>query len=186
MRVISGRARGLKLIAPNDNEIRPTTDRVKESMFNIISDYVFESEVLDIFSGSGALGIECISRGAKKVYFCDKSKDSIRIIKDNIKKARFEEESIVLHDDYKKILNKLDASNSKFDLIFIDPPYYKGLFDDVINSIIEKSLLKEDGLIIVEHDANIKLNEYKNLNKYKEKKYGMVMLTIYTLEEKYE
>ncbi|MDD7183443.1 16S rRNA (guanine(966)-N(2))-methyltransferase RsmD [Peptostreptococcus porci] len=186
MRVISGSARGLKLIAPNNNEIRPTTDRVKESMFNMISEYIYDCEALDLFSGSGALGIECLSRGAKMVYFCDKSKDSIKITSDNIKKSKLEDKSVVIKDDYRAALKKMHLLKKKFDVIFVDPPYYKGLFDDVLRDIIEFELLDNDGIIVVEHDSEIELADLDCLSKYKEKKYGMVMLTVLKMEEKNE
>ncbi|AXU50822.1 methyltransferase [Clostridioides difficile] len=99
MRVISGKARGLKLNTPKNEDVRPTTDRVKESLFNMINSYIMESEVLDLFAGTGSLGIECLSRGAKSCTFVDISKESIDIVKSNIKKARVESESIILNLD---------------------------------------------------------------------------------------
>ncbi len=186
MRVISGSARGLKLNTPSNNDIRPTTDRVKESMFNIISPQVYDSIVLDLFSGSGALGIESISRGAKEVYFCDKSKASIGVLKSNIEKTRFNEKSHVMYEDYKSAIKKLASKKITFDLIFVDPPYYEGLFQDVLKSIDENRILNEDGIIVVEHDANIKMENIGRLCIYKEKKYGITMLTFYGLEEKDE
>lgn len=186
MRVISGTARGLKLIAPDNNDIRPTTDRVKESMFNIISSYVYDSVVLDLFAGSGSLGIECISRGAKKVYFCDKSKSSVYILNKNIHKARFEDKSVVFNRDYRATIRNLSDKNIKFDLIFLDPPYYENLFDDVIKMIYENRLLSDDGIIVVEHDKNDEMHDYEGLKITKQKKYGITMLTIYNLEEENE
>ena len=99
LRVISGKARGLKLNTPKNEDVRPTTDRVKESLFNMINSYIMESEVLDLFAGTGSLGIECLSRGAKSCTFVDISKESIDIVKSNIKKARVESESIILNLD---------------------------------------------------------------------------------------
>lgn len=186
MRIISGSARGLKLNTPLNNDIRPTTDRVKESMFNIISSQVYDSIVLDLFSGSGALGIESISRGAKEAYFCDKSKESIRVLKSNIEKTRFNEKSHIMNQDYKSALKKLSSKKLTFDLIFVDPPYYEGLFEDVLKLIDENGVLDEDGIIVVEHDADIKMEDVGKLHIYKEKKYGITMLTFYSLEEEDE
>ncbi len=183
MRVISGSARGLKLNTPRNNDIRPTTDRVKESMFNIISPQVYDSLVLDLFSGSGALGIEAISRGAKEAYFCDKSKESISVLKSNLEKTRFEDKSHILNQDYLSAIKKLSLKGLSFDLIFVDPPYYEGMFENVLKSIQESGILKEDGIIVVEHDANIKMKDMGKLCIYKEKKYGITMLTLYSLEE---
>lgn len=183
MRVISGSARGLKLNTPTNNDIRPTTDRVKESMFNIISPQVYDSTVLDLFSGSGALGIECISRGAREVYFCDKSKESVQVLKSNLKKTKFNEKSHIMNEDYKSVIKKLASRGVKFDLIFVDPPYYRGLFEDVLKSIDESGVLDKDGIIVVEHDADIKMKDVGDLCVYKERKYGITMLTFYGLEE---
>ncbi|HBH4009165.1 TPA: 16S rRNA (guanine(966)-N(2))-methyltransferase RsmD, partial [Clostridioides difficile] len=113
MRVISGKARGLKLNTPKNEDVRPTTDRVKESLFNMINSYIMESEVLDLFAGTGSLGIECLSRGAKSCTFVDISKESIDIVKSNIKKARVESESIILNLDFKTAIDKLKLQNSK-------------------------------------------------------------------------
>lgn len=183
MRVISGTARGLKLNTPTNNDIRPTTDRVKESMFNIISSQVYDSVVLDLFSGSGALGIECISRGAKEAYFCDKSRESVKVLKSNIDKTRFDKKSHVMNEDYKSAVKKLASKGMKFDLIFVDPPYYEGLFEDVMKTIDDYGILDDDGTVVVEHDADIEMKDIGDLYIYKEKKYGITMLTFYGLEE---
>ncbi|MGV9064899.1 16S rRNA (guanine(966)-N(2))-methyltransferase RsmD [Clostridioides difficile] len=106
MRVISGKARGLKLNTPKNEDVRPTTDRVKESLFNMINSYIMESEVLDLFAGTGSLGIECLSRGAKSCTFVDISKESIDIVKSNVKKARVESESIILNLDFKTAIDE--------------------------------------------------------------------------------
>ncbi len=194
MRVISGKVRGLKLNTPKNEDVRPTTDRVKESLFNIINPYIMESDVLDLFAGTGSLGIECLSRGANKCVFVDVSKESISIVKSNIKKARVENESTVLNLDFKDAINKLKIQNNninklkiqnnKFDVIFMDPPYYENMFIDALEKIAEASLLKEDGIIIIEHDTKDKFpEEIKNLIQTKSKKYGNTTLTFYTLED---
>lgn len=183
MRVISGSARGLKLNTPSDDRIRPTTDRVKESMFNIIQDWVYDSQVLDLFAGSGALGIEALSRGAKEAVFCDKSLDSIKIIKSNIEKARMVDRSHLLNCDFKKCLSDMEVKGQTFDLIFVDPPYYRGLFEDVLETIRACNILNKDGIVIVEHDASTSIGQIKGLDVFKEKKYGITMLTFYCLED---
>nr|WP_314278524.1 16S rRNA (guanine(966)-N(2))-methyltransferase RsmD [uncultured Peptostreptococcus sp.] len=183
MRVISGSARGLKLNTPSDDKIRPTTDRVKESMFNIIQDLVYDSQVLDLFAGSGALGIEALSRGANRVVFSDKSPDSIKIVKSNIEKVKLSNKSLVLNYDFKRCLSKMGSENQKFDLVFVDPPYYKGLFEEVLATIRDNDILNKDGVVILEHDANTKIGHVDGLEVYKEKKYGITMLTFYCLED---
>lgn len=183
VRVISGSARGLKLNTPGDDRVRPTTDRVKESMFNIVQDWVYDSQVLDLFAGSGALGIEALSRGASQAVFCDNSLDSIKIIKSNIEKARVVDRSQIVSGDFKRCLKDMEAKNQSFDMIFVDPPYYKGLFEEVLDTIRSCKILKKDGIVIVEHDAKRPIGQVEGLEVYKEKKYGITMLTFYCLED---
>ena len=183
VRVISGSARGLKLNTPGDDRVRPTTDRVKESMFNIIQDWVYDSQVLDLFAGSGALGIEALSRGASQAVFCDNSLDSIKIIKSNIEKARVVDRSQIVSGDFKRCLRDMEAKNQSFDMIFVDPPYYEGLFEEVLDTIRSCKILKKDGIVIVEHAAKRPIGQVEGLEVYKEKKYGITMLTFYCLED---
>ncbi|MGL4797372.1 MAG: 16S rRNA (guanine(966)-N(2))-methyltransferase RsmD [Paraclostridium sp.] len=184
MRVISGKVRGLKLNAPKSDDVRPTTDRVKESLFNIINGYIIDSQILDLFAGTGSLGIECLSRGASKCVFVDASKSSIDIVKSNIKKARVDSESEVMNIDCKSAIDKLKARNEKFDVIFMDPPYYENLFVNSLEKISESKLLKEDGIIVVEHDTKEKLPDcVGELIKQKSKKYGNTTLTFYVVED---
>ena len=183
VRVISGSARGLKLNTPGDDRVRPTTDRVKESMFNIVQDWVYDSQVLDLFAGSGALGIEALSRGASQAVFCDNSLDSIKIIKSNIEKARVVDRSQIVSGDSKRCLRDMEAKNQSFDMIFVDPPYYEGLFEEVLDTIRSCKILKKDGIVIVEHDAKRPIGQVEGLEVYKEKKYGITMLTFYCLED---
>ena len=183
VRVISGSARGLKLNTPGDDRVRPTTDRVKESMFNIVQDWVCDSQVLDLFAGSGALGIEALSRGASQAVFCDNSLDSIKIIKSNIEKARVVDRSQIVSGDFKRCLRDMEAKNQSFDMIFVDPPYYEGLFEEVLDTIRSCKILKKDGIVIVEHDAKRPIGQVEGLEVYKEKKYGITMLTFYCLED---
>ena len=184
MRVISGKVRGLKLDTPKNEDVRPTTDRVKESLFNIINPYIIDSNVLDLFAGTGSLGIECLSRGASSAIFVDVSKESINIVKSNIKKARVENESTILNLDFKSAINSLSSKNKQFDVIFMDPPYYKNMFSDALSAVDNNNLLKEDGIIVVEHDTVDKFpDNMGRLYKSREKKYGNTTLTFYKLEE---
>lgn len=184
MRVISGRARGLKLNTPKNEDVRPTTDRVKESLFNIINSYVLDSNVLDLFAGTGSLGIECLSRGANKCVFVDKSKESMSIVKSNIKKAKVENESITLNTDFKNAIISLGNKGEKFNIIFMDPPYYKNMFFDALSLVDENNLLDEDGIIVVEHDTVDGFPEnVGRLYKNRDKKYGKTTLTFYKMEE---
>lgn len=177
MRVISGTARGTKLNSIESLSTRPTLDRVKEALFNIIQTHLQDSNVLDLFAGSGALGIECLSRGAKHCTFCDKSYETIKMLKQNLQRTKFETKATILVDDYKKCLQKLDRN--KFNLIFIDPPYKLDIAVNSIKLVLEYALLEKDGIIILETDEEereIKELENINLEVYDVRKYGRVKL----------
>lgn len=162
MRVISGCAKGTKLETLDGLNTRPTLDRVKEPLFSIIQGYIYDAEVLDLFSGSGALAIESVSRGAKNAVACDNSKNAIQIIKKNIQKTHMTEKINVVNKDYKKALEEL--SYRKFDIIFLDPPYKTGYGINAVKIIIENDMLKEDGIIVFETDRE---NEYiKELDEF--------------------
>lgn len=178
MRVISGTAKGTILYSLEGNNTRPTLDRIKEALFNIIQNDIKDADVLDLFSGSGALGIEAASRGANKVVLCDKSKDAIQIIEKNLEKTHLKEKAIVIKDDYLKALNLL-KEKFKFDLIFLDPPYAKDMITKAIEDITKLELLKTDGSIIIETDEEqriLKEIENMNVNVYDLRKYGRVKL----------
>lgn len=185
MRVISGDRKGHKLISPKNNEIRPTEDRIKESMFNIIGKIDEDSIVLDLFAGSGSIGIEFLSRGAKLAYFIDKSKDAIQLVKMNLVKTRFEERSVVLQRDSLAALKYLVTKGEFFDYIFIDPPYKDvQLFHKVLEVLSDSTLLKEKTLIIVEHDKELTLNEkYGKIIQVDRRNYGGKCMTYYKLKE---
>lgn len=178
MRVISGTARGTLLYSLEGNATRPTLDRVKEALFNIIQNNIYDAHVLDLFAGSGALGIEAISRGASKTVFCDSSNKAIEIIKKNIEKTHVNNKSQVIKENYKKALQMLEGKE-KFDLIFIDPPYADNIAVDAIKDIVEKDLLSKDGIIILETDEEKReLNNLNDIdiNVYDLRKYGRVKL----------
>ena len=163
MRIISGIARGTNLITLKGLSTRPTLDRIKESLFSIIQLKIPNAKVLDLFSGSGALGLESISRGANKAVLCDCNYDAIKIIKSNIKKCHFEEQVEVINKDYIKCL---EMQKNKFDIIFIDPPYMKNIAVNAVKIIIDKNLLADDGIIILETDDEIiELEQLKNIEK---------------------
>lgn len=175
MRVISGTARGTKLFSLEGLSTRPTLDRVKESLFNILQPKIPQANVLDLFAGSGALGIEALSRGASQVTFCDKSPEAIAVIKKNLVKTRLEEKSVVIKDEAKKVLDKLAVDGKKYDLIFLDPPYETSLAISSLTEIVKSGLLTEDGTIVIETDdekrigkelANFKQIQVKDLRKY--------------------
>lgn len=148
MRIIAGKFKGRSLITMKDQSIRPTTDRVKESIFNLLQGYVEDANVLDLFAGSGALGIEAISRGARSVTFADRSNDSIETLSTNLKKVSGKIN--VIRKDFLSTIDYLSARKEKFDIIFLDPPYKQGLDKVAIDKIDECGILAEDGIIVVE------------------------------------
>lgn len=179
MRVISGTARGTKLNSIEETTTRPTLDRVKESLFNIVQNKIEDSVILDLFSGSGSIGIECLSRGCKKAYMCDLSNKAISMIHQNLQKTRLDENAVVINKDYKKCLKDLSSNNVTFDMIFIDPPYKDNFAVDSVKMILSLKLLKEEGFIIIETDELER--EMTNLKKldiqiYDCRKYGRVNL----------
>ena len=152
MRVISGTARGKKLNTLSGLNTRPTLDRVKEAVFSIIQFELEDKEVLDLFSGSGALAIEALSRGAKSAVLCDNSREAIRIIRQNIEETKLESKVEIINKDYVDALKKLSKQNRKFDIIFLDPPYKSDFAIKAIKYILENSMITEDGTIIFETD----------------------------------
>ena len=163
MRIISGKARGTKLYTLEGITTRPTLDRVKESIFNIIQSDIEDSIVLDLFSGSGAIGLEFLSRGAKRAVLCDNSKDAIKIIKQNVQKTHFEENSEIYNMEFTKLIERLQ--NQKFDIIYIDPPYATDFIKISIEKIIEYKLVNENTKIIVETDDETRiLNQIEKMD----------------------
>ncbi len=176
MRVIAGSLRGMKLDSPQGINTRPTLDRVKEAVFSMLMPYINDAVVLDAFAGSGAIGIEAISRGADKAVFVDNSKEAVKCINTNILSARIQDKSIVENCD---ILKYLSHCKEKFDIIFLDPPYFEGIYSSVLKVLSEKELLNQNGLIIVEWDYETgftdKLFEFEI---FKKKKYGRVGICV--------
>lgn len=163
MRIISGKARGTKLYTLDGTATRPTLDRVKESLFNIIQNDIEDSTVLDLFSGSGAIGLEFLSRGAKRAVLCDSSKDAIKIIKQNVQKTHFEEKVEVYNMEFTKLVERLQ--NQKFDIIYIDPPYDTDFIKISLEKIIEYELVNENTKIIVETDDETRiLNQIEKMD----------------------
>ena len=163
MRIISGKARGTKLYTLDGTATRPTLDRVKESLFNIIQNDIEDSTVLDLFSGSGAIGLEFLSRGAKRAVLCDSSKDAIKIIKQNVQKTHFEEKVEVYNMEFTKLVERLQ--NQKFDIIYIDSPYATDFIKISLEKIIEYELVNENTKIIVETDDETRiLNQIEKMD----------------------
>lgn len=177
MRVISGTARGKKLNTLSGLNTRPTLDRVKEAVFSIIQFDLEDKNVLDLFSGSGALAIEALSRGAKNAVMCDNSYEAIKIIKQNVKETRLIDKVEIINKDYAETLKKLNKENKKFDIIFLDPPYKSDFAIKSMEYIFRNNMLLDDGIIIFETDDKNKEQEilkYKEMRIFDIRKYGSV------------
>ena len=180
MRVIGGKYRSRVLASFEGDNGRPTADRVKESLFNILSLRFYGARVLDLFSGSGSLGIESLSRGAGEVVFNDVSKDSIAILRKNLKTLNIAEGAGVrVHTLDAQLC--LTAQKEPFDIIFIDPPYRLECGVEAIKTIAAKRLLKEDGVLVFERDRSFE-GEIDGLEAYDERKYGKTFLTFFRVK----
>ena len=175
MRVISGKLKGRVLKGYNIEGTRPTMDRVKESLFASIQDYIDDAIVLDLFAGSGNLGIEAISNGANICYFVDNNRECIKVINENINNFNINNQSVVLNKDYLKALNDF---NIKFDIIFIDPPYKYNIKKELLDIILNNNLLNDNGIIVFEYSNDEEINN-NNFRLLKSKKYGDKYISIY-------
>ena len=177
MRIIAGDYKGRRLNAPADYKIRPTSDKVKEAMFSILGEKVIGAYVCDLFSGTGNLGLEALSRGADFCYFGDNSGQSIKLITDNVEMCRAEEYSKIIQGDYRKVLAGI---SDNIDIFLLDPPYDRNLWAKAMALISELELLAEDGMIVCEHRKENELpEEISGFKKIKVRNYGKVVLSIY-------
>ncbi len=177
MRIISGRARGTKLMTIEGLETRPTTDRVKESLFNLLQYDFYDKTVLDLFAGSGALGLEGISRGAKSATFVDMNKECIGVIRKNAEKIRALDEAKIVQGDCISAIHRLEKDS--IDIIFMDPPYSKDHVEPILQAIEKDRVLKIDGIIVIEHAKDDVWNLPESLELVKTRTYGITSLTIY-------
>jgi len=183
MRIIGGKIKGRKLSSVKHQRIRPTSERVRESIFDILSFFVKGANVLDLFSGTGALGIEALSRGAKRVVFIEKSSKATKLLKENVNKLGLKEVTMILPLEIEKGLKNLSKKGEIFDIIFMDPPYDKGLIKPTLYKIIDFGILKKEGVIVVEHTARERPSPIFGLEIIKEKHYGDTFITLLHLRE---
>lgn len=177
MRIITGDYRGRKLETPVGYDVRPTTDKVKEAVFNILMNDIWDSVCVDLFAGTGNLGLEALSRGAKKCYFCDNSRESLNLIKSNIERCDAQEQSVILAGDYTKALTRI---KEQADVFFLDPPYQAGLYEKCLQLIDSLDLLTKEGIIIAEHGVRDQVpDQIGRLTKVKDRKYGKILVSIY-------
>lgn len=184
MRIIAGKAKGRKLLSPATLETRPTLDRVKEAMFSMIQGYIIDSVALDLFAGTGSLGLEAASRGAKEVYLIDKSSTTYPLLKENIVNLKLEEECTALNMDAYEALKLLIKKDLVFDIIFIDPPYCKEMIPEAMKIIEENEVLNKEGIIVTKIDSIEEVYEgYKQIKLAKSKRYGNTTVCFYKYEE---
>ena len=178
MKIISGKLKGRNIKGFDINGTRPTMDRVKESVFSMIQNSINDSCVLDLFSGSGNLGIEAISNGANYVYFNDKNIKCAKIIKENLVNFNVLDNYFITNMDYREALNYYKNKNIKFDIVFLDPPYKENIINDILNKLLECDLLNNKALIICEFTKK-EIYLSSQLALIKEKKYGEKYVYIY-------
>ena len=176
VRIISGSKRGLKLADFEGMDIRPTSDRVKEALFSMIRQYVEGSNVLDLFAGTGSLALEALSRGAKSAVLVDNNKFSGKVINQNINKTRFNERVKFINTD---AISFLKATQDKFDIIFVDPPYNQNIFAKLIDEIISHDIINNNGIIVYERDELYNHSIGDELRVLKDKKYGRTYITVF-------
>lgn len=177
MRVITGKARGVSLKTPEGMQTRPTTDRVKEAMFSIIHFDVPGAKVLDLFGGTGQLGIEALSRGAENAVFVDSREESCKLIRENLTRTKLQPQGKVVRADY---LEYTRRCREKFDIILLDPPYAEVFLENALKTIVEIDILQSGGIIVAERPVEKELPfEFAGYTRSKDYKYGKTLLTLY-------
>ena len=177
MRVITGKARGVVLKTPEGLATRPTTDRVKEALFNIIQFEIPTARVLDLFGGTGQLGIEVLSREAKSAVFVDEREEACRLIRENLKRTKLEQQARVVRSDY---MAYLKTCKDKFDIILLDPPYAEVFLENSLKMITEIDILQSGGIIVAERPIGKELPwEFPGYSRSRDYKYGKTLITIY-------
>ena len=183
MRIIAGSARGTPLLAPKGMDTRPTQDKVKESLFNMLQGQLEDGAALDLFAGSGALGLEAVSRGASRAVLVDQSREAAQCIRRNIEKLRFQDRAELVTCDWKQAVSKLAREGRRFDLVFLDPPYQSGLLEEALDRLTRFDILNPHGIIVAEHPADRRLPPlpppYRLRRTYR---YGKIAVTLYRRE----
>ncbi len=181
MRVISGTAKGVQLKTPDGMLTRPTTDKVKEALFSIIQFDIPGARVLDLFGGTGQLGIEALSRGARSAVAVDNREEACKLIRENYKRAKLDDKAKVVRSDFKAYLK---ACCEKFDIIFLDPPYAEKYLEESLDMITEIDILQSSGIIVTERPTEKSL-DFNNPNflRSKDYKYGKILLTLFRLQD---
>ncbi|MFH1824324.1 MAG: 16S rRNA (guanine(966)-N(2))-methyltransferase RsmD [Candidatus Firestonebacteria bacterium] len=183
MRIISGIAKSRKIKFPSDLEIRPISDRVKQSLFEILKYDIVDARVLDLFAGTGSIGLEAISRGAIETVFVDNDHKCIKAIKENIHNLNFQDKSKVIKGDVEKVLNNpltpfIKGESNKFNIIILDPPYLKGLVKKTLQNLLNSDIINKEGLIVVKHHKKELIDNLDKFYIFKERLYGDTKITL--------
>jgi 16S rRNA (guanine966-N2)-methyltransferase len=182
MRVITGKAKGRKLLSVSGQAIRPITDRVKESLFNILRERVVNALFLDLFAGTGSVGIEALSQGARRAVFVERNRQALKVIAENLKRTDLADQAQVVSCDVFKFLK--GEFDEKFDIVYIAPPQYKGLWAKTLLALDGRDLLAEEGLIVVQiHPKEFASLDLKSLQLADQRKYGSTLLCFYAWPE---
>jgi len=180
MRVIAGRARGMRLRAPRGADVRPTADRVKESLFSMLADRIQGASVLDLFAGSGALGIEAVSRGAQRAGFVDRARASLEAVRDNVGRAGLADQAELVRGDALAAIRSLAEAGRTFDLVFADPPYEAGMAARVVAVVGRHGIVRPGGCLVVEHSVREEIPAViENLRAVRTRVYGDTVVTIF-------
>jgi 16S rRNA (guanine966-N2)-methyltransferase len=180
LRVISGSAKGKRLKAPAGLNTRPITDMIKEALFNVLGARVSEAKLLDLFAGSGSVGIEALSRGAEIVAFVDNSNEAVKIVKENLNNCKFTSGYQVLRSDVFKALEILKRHDNKFDLVYIDPPFTnEKIFNEIMRAIAKTDVLEPDGIVIIRTPRRKEMPLFTGLDNYRSNHYGESSLHYY-------
>ena len=181
MRIIAGELKGRKLTTPRDYNVRPTAEKVREAVFSMLQIYIPDAVVLDLFAGTGSLGLEALSRGARRAYFVDRDRQSIALVRSNVKACGMEDRSVILCADYSSVIGRI---HDKIDVVFLDPPYQAGLMEDCLRKLADSEILPEGGIIVAEHGREELLPESLScLQQIRDRKYGKVRVSVYEKQE---
>lgn len=186
MRIIAGSAKRRIILSPKGRNTRPTQDYIREALFNVLQGYIEGSKCLDLFAGSGALGLEALSRGASLCIYGDKDYNAYNTIKSNIDSLRFNDRAILLKADWHTTLEYIYNNNIKLDVVFLDPPYSFNNCSEIFIDLNKKQVLNNDALIVLERDKTQELLNITNYTHVTRKNYGITLIDIYKYEGKYE
>ena len=176
MRVIAGKYKGRTLFSPKDQSVRPTTDRIKENVFNLLQGRMSGAAFLDLFGGSGAMSVEALSRGAARAVVVDASRESVALIKKNFQKVGVGKEGQILELSYELALKRL--AGEKFDIVYLDPPYRADYYEDILTGILSCDVLAADGVVVFEHATERPFPEVEGFVTFDRRKYGSVTLEL--------